>query len=529
MSMNMSVSNPTNANTNANANTNTSKDTPASVLAAVSGVYRGHSQFIALKGILAAMITGEPILLIGSHGTFKSSMAHFMGNIFEKPVFTVSTDARSFGEIERFFEDLGKELNVSPELLMQNRADGVDVVYQDYPGYTRVRATVDLTKHPVRRDDARMVPITVFSRQVNDQIDPEDLLGYGVQHRAVLGEKPPHVVKAGKLAGADLVILDEAFTSPRLLNKLHTVMNEKVVETTVGPVRISPLCFIFCTNPWSQYYQTNVKLVNAATLDRFLMSVPTDPPSGAEILAVVEALRAVQIRGRAPVEMIYEARREMERVEVPPDILRFCLGLVAALSTCYFSPSSGSVAKSPMNPFMVDRDCTLCRYKNAICSIASIGKVRSLLSLKRVMAASAVIRGSRTADGADLEFALRTVLPHRLVFNDAAFLAEAGTIHNAVVRLVNRYADEMERYAPHLEKMMDLPANPTWQQVESLMKEVQDAPPLRAILDDIILMMKETCEKKGERIPDAFAEHIRIGEAIGAFTPKASRTAQKAP
>jgi len=176
---------------------------------------------------------------------------------------------------------------------------------------------------------------------------------------------------------------------------------------------------------------------------------------------------------------------------------------------------------------MVDRDCSLCRYKNAICSIASVGKVRSLLSLKRVMAASAVIRGSSKVDETDLEFALRTALPHRLVFNDASFLAEAGTMHNAVVRLVNRYINEMERYAPHLEKIMALPANPTWQQVESLMKDVQDAPPLRAILDDIILMMKETCEKRGERIPDAFAEHISTGKAINIFTP--AKTAQKAP
>ena len=512
---------------NANA---TSGDTPASVLAAVSSVYRGHSQFIALKGILAAMITGEPVLLIGSHGTFKSSMANFMGRIFEKPVATISTDAKSFGDIERFFEDLGKELKMNPEVLMQNRADGVDVTYQDYPGYTKTSVVVDLIKHPVKRDDSRMVPITVFSRQINDQMDPEDLLGYGIQHRAVLGEKPPHVVKAGKLAGADLITLDEIFTSPRLMNKLHTVVNEKVVETTVGPVRISPLCFIFCTNPWSQYYQTNVKLVNAATLDRFLMSVPTDPPSGAEILNIVDNLTTLQVSSGASVDMVYEARREMARVEVPPDVLRFCLGLVAALSTCYFSPSSGSTARMPMNPFMVDKDCSLCRYRNAVCSAASVGKVRSIINLKRVMAASAVIRGSTTVEEADLDFALRTVLPHRLVFNDAAFLTEAGTMHGAAVRLVNRYVEEMEAYAPHLEKIMALPVNPSWQQVESLMKDVQDSPPLRAILDDLILMMKERAEKTGERIPDAFAEHVNTSKAIKTFAPKSTPTqTQKAP
>jgi len=501
------------------------KDTPASILEAVSNVYKGHSQFIALKGILAAMITGEPILLIGSHGTFKSSMASLMGRIFEKPIAVTSTDAKSFGDIERFFEDLGKTLHLNPDSLMQNRVDGVDVLYRDYPGYTRVNVTVDLIKHPNGRvGEARMVPISVFSRQISDQIDPEDILGYGVQHRAILGDKPPHVVKEGKLAGADLVILDEAFTSPRLLNKLHTAMNEKVVETTVGPVKISPLCFIFCTNPWSQHYQTNIKVVNVATLDRFLMSVATDPPSGAEILNVVDTLASLQICRGASVETIYEARKKMDQVEVPSDILRFCIGFVAALSTCYFSPSSTAVAKTPMNPFMVDKDCALCRYRNSVCAIANIGKVRSLVSLRKVMIASAIIRGANTVNDTDLDFALRTVLPHRLAFNDTTFVGTSGTIHNATVALVNRYIDEMEKYAPHLEKIMALPANPSWQQVESLMNAVSDSTSLRAILDDLVQMMKEKCEKKGERIPDAFAEHINASKAISTFTSKTTGT-----
>jgi len=499
------------------------------VLEVLAQVYTGYSQYAALKTILIAMLTGEPVLLVGSHGTYKSSMANFVGKVIDKPVVYIEEDAKNFADIESFAVRLGKELRVEPEALMQNRVDGVDVVYTDYPGKVRIRAEVDLIKHNIN-GDVKRVPLRVFAKQVNDQMDPEDLLGYAVHHPAVLGNKPPHVVKTGRLAGADYIILDEIFKAPRFLSKLHTVMNEKIVETAIGPVNIAPLCFVFCTNPLTSFYQSNVKITDVATTDRFLLSTQVDPPSSVQVLNLASSFGNLVVEKRLRLEAILEARKQVSRVKVPHGLTAFCAGLVAALSTCYFSTAQSSRAKLPQNPFTIEKDCSICVYKGSPCSIANIGKVRSLTGLMKVMRASAALRGADAAVAEDLDFAVRTVLPHRLHYNDVDFLTAAGTPYSATVRLVNIYADQMDSYAAHLDTFVsittgrkDWAGNPSWDDLENFITQVQDAPPLRALADDLVMQMKEAAEKTGGKVPDAFHECV-TGKAATIFT----KTAQKA-
>ena len=83
-----------------------------------------------------------------------------------------------------------------------------------------------------------MEPIWYFSRQLTDQDQPEDILGFVVEHPALLGHMPPHLVKKGRLTGSDFVFLDEIFASPLLLAHLHRALNEKVYDTTIGQATI---------------------------------------------------------------------------------------------------------------------------------------------------------------------------------------------------------------------------------------------------------------------------------------------------
>ncbi|HID18339.1 TPA: hypothetical protein EYP27_02230, partial [Candidatus Bathyarchaeota archaeon] len=260
--------------------------------------------------IFCGLLTGEPVLLIGSHGTMKTSMASFIGGLFDKPVVIVEESVRSRSGLERFFEGLAGKINVNPESLMRNLVDGVNVEYEQRGETLNVRVEADVVKHPQTRklgEPARK-PIEVFSMQVNDQMDPEDILGYGMDHPALLGMKPPHTLKGGKLAGADYVVLDEIFGAPRLLSKLHHALNEKVVDTTVGSIETRPLTWVLCTNPFNQYYQTNIRVVNAATLDRYGFSARSLPPSAQEVLLMARRWRKLRLKKHAPVELIYEAR-----------------------------------------------------------------------------------------------------------------------------------------------------------------------------------------------------------------------------
>lgn len=461
-------------------------------------IYKGNA---ATETVAVGLIAGDPILLIGPHGTFKTSIASFIGGLFEKEVCVLEERCSTFQEIEAFCERLANELSssraekIDAESVMNNTIPHLDVEYSDYPGYTRVRATIDCHAYPINAE-RKFVPISTFKCQINDQLEPEDILGYGVQHRAVLGNKPPHVVKKGKLAGADYVVLDEAFAAPRLLSKLHTAVNEKFVDTTVGPVRIDPLTFVFCTNPWNTFYQTNPRIFNAATLDRFLASAEVLPPTGAQTLYTTKALRELTVVSKLRVETVLEARAALEAVTLPNDVMRTFVAITAILGNCYFSPTDGDIASEALNPFMIEKDCQSCRYNKSACAVANLGKVRALLSLTKVARAHAVLRGDKIVDEEDAAFALKSALPHRLVFNGDAVLEG---LTKATSKLLDRLAEELAAYAPLVKDILK-----NGRDNEALKKKIADVPTLRAVLDDAYPVKPKWGKAEAAKLIDQF-------------------------
>lgn len=464
----------------------------------VAEVYRGYYQYIMIETVFSGLLISEPVLLIGSHGTFKTSLASFVGNLFDKPVVTLGERFASRDELERFFEDIGSKIRLDPERLMRNLVDGVNVEYEQVGSQLHVKVELDVAKHPeaAKLGDVERKPISVFSIQVNDQMDPEDVLGYGVDHPAILGMKPPHAVKAGRLAGADLVCLDELFNAPRLLSKMHHALNEKVVDTTVGPIEVRPLTWILCTNPLNDFYQTNIRIVNTATLDRYALSARSLPPSAQEILIMVE--RSLKIRKRAPIELIYEARRLMGEVAVPEEFIVFCLGLVSHLSRCYFSTAKGKRAEENKDPFETEKDCSLCIYKDYPCGIANVGKVRTMIRLQQAIKAHALLNMRNEASEEDLSFALLSVLPHRLSWNNREFLSEHGSIFPATKKLVEKYAELFTAQIERIREVEGLIKKPNAAKALELKAKYADAPVVRAVLDEIMDMMKESAKKRGD-------------------------------
>ena len=492
----------------------------------VAEVYRGYYQYTMAETIFCGLLTGEPVLLIGSHGTMKTSMASFIGKLFDKPVVMVEESAKSRSSLERFFEDLAGNLKVDAEALMRNLVDGVSVEYEQTGKTLNVRAEINVVKHPKARKLGEVYrrPIEVFSMQVNDQMDPEDVLGYGIDHPALLEMKPPHAIKSGKLAGADYVVLDEIFGAPRLLSKLHHALNEKVVDTTVGPIEAKPVAWILCTNPFNTYYQTNIKVVNAATLDRYAFSARSLPPSAQEVLLMARRWRKLRLKKHAPIELIYEARNLMEAVEIPEEYMIFCLGLVAHLSRCYFSTARGRRSEEGKDPFEAERDCSLCIYKDLPCGIANVGKVRTIIRLEQAMKAHALLNMRKAADEDDLSFALLSVLPHRLSWNNEEFLTRHGSIFTAAKALVEKYAELFASQYVHVKEVESLIKKPDPKMALELKAKYRDAPIVRAFLDEVVDMMKESAKKKRSRETlEALEPRLKIAEAIEAVRKTAAK------
>ncbi|OYT46583.1 hypothetical protein B6U84_00080 [Candidatus Bathyarchaeota archaeon ex4484_40] len=489
------------------------------LLKTVTEVYRGYYQYTMAETIFCGLLTGSPVLLIGSHGTMKTSMASFIGKLFDKPVVMVEESVKSRSSLERFFEGLAGKLKVDPECLMRNLVDGVNVEYEQTGKTLNVKAEINVVKHPQARKLSEGVrkPIEVFSMQVNDQMDPEDILGYGIDHPALLGMKPPHALKRGKLAGADYVCLDEIFGAPRLLAKLHHALNEKVVDTTVGPVEAKPVAWVLCSNPFNSFYQTNIKIVNVATLDRYAFSARSLPPSAQEVLLMARRWRKLRLKKYAPIELIYEARNLMETVEIPEEYMVFCLGLVSHLSRCYFSTSRGKRAEESKDPFEAERDCSLCIYKDLPCGIANVGKVRTIIRMEQAMKAHALLNMRETANEDDLSFALMAVLPHRLSWNNEEFLTRHGSIFTAAKALVEKYAELFSSQYVHVKEVESLIKKPDPKMAVHLKEKYRDAPIVRSLLDEIIDMMKESAKKRCSRETlEALEPRLKIGEAVKA-------------
>jgi len=483
----------------------------------VAEVYRGYYQYTMVETIFCGLLTGEPVLLIGSHGTMKTSMASFIGKLFDKPVVILEESVKSRNGLERFFERLAGKLKVDPEGLVRNLVDGVNVEYEQTVKTLSIRVEVNIVKHPQAKKigESFRKPIEVFSMQVNDQMDPEDILGYGMDHPALLGMKPPHTLKSGKLAGADYVVLDEIFGAPRLLSKLHHALNEKVVDTAVGPIETKPLTWVLCTNPFNQYYQTNIRVVNAATLDRYAFSARSLPPSAQEVLLMASRWKRLRLKKHAPVELIYEARSLMETVKIPEEYMIFCLGLISHLSRCYFSTSHGRRAEEAKDPFEAERDCSLCIYKDLPCGIANVGKVRTIIRLQQAMKAHALLNMRKEVNDEDLSFALLSVLPHRLSWNNEEFVTKHGSIFTAARMLVEKYAELFASQYIHVREIEELIKKPDPKAALKLKDKYRDAPVIRAFLDEVVDMMKESAKKKrNKKTLEALEPRLKITEAV---------------
>jgi len=414
----------------------------------VEKLFRGYSQHNMAQAVFCGLLTGQPVLVIGDHASMKSSLSDFIGKkLFDKPVVRLSASFSSPDELRAWTEKVANLLQVDPDRLERNLLDGIVLEYSEFGGKVRCKVAIDVVKHPEasKLGEVKREPIWYYSKQVTDQDSPEDILGYTITHPALLGMRPPHMVKEGRLTGADFIFLDELFASPILVSHLHRALNEKVTDTDLGQAEFKPLGLTAASNPFNSNYATNPKIVNFASLDRYAFSAETTAASTAEILAMITELKNREVK-RLPVELIYAARELLDQVTVPEKLLHFAVVLVAHLSRCYFTTSKGERRIDAISPFLLDgRDCQACIYSGYPCSIANITRTRAIINIERGMRALALLHGRNEATEEDLLNALLMVLPYRALWNNQEFVTAAGSPYNAARELISLFAAEVAK------------------------------------------------------------------------------------
>ena len=118
-----------------------------------------------------------------------SSLSEFAAKIFEKPVVHVRESFENPSELESWMKETAKKLHLDDELLTKNLIDGVNIEYAEYSGKVHCSIAIDAAKYPNASSlkEPQSETHLVFFRQPTDQDQPEDILGFVIEHPALLG------------------------------------------------------------------------------------------------------------------------------------------------------------------------------------------------------------------------------------------------------------------------------------------------------------------------------------------------------
>lgn len=503
------------------------------IFSIITNVYRGYSQWQMANTILVGTLAGKPVLIQGPPGVFKTSIAEFIGSLFNKPVVTVEKDftMKNEGvdyiperEMLKYIGEIAQKIGVDAEALSKNLVDGVDVNYTEFGSILGVKIEIDVLKHPGSKDlgTAKDVPITVYIKTLTNLDEPQDILGTVIDHPIMLGRKPPHVEKKGRMLGADLAILDEAFKGPMLLAQIHRILNEGYYDTAIGRVEYRPLTIILATNPLNEHFQSNVALTDAATFDRYAFSTMAAAPSVQEIKEIIQKLEKLKGNIRpVPIEIIYKARQAAKTVKIDDGLETFLIGMISHLSRCYYSPTKQNRVMESFDPFMVTKDCDLCAYKSFPCSKGNVTKVRPIIVTTEALKILALINKKQTATTAELEPALIMTLSHRVLWNSNDFLIKYGDQYRATAALVKEYVEQAKLLTRDFKIIRNVWVTKDISEALKLRNQYIDQLIIRSILDEAIDMIKETAKKKGDTaILEQVNPQIDFSGAISALTDK---------
>jgi MoxR-like ATPase len=501
---------------------------------AVTKVYMGLTQRDAIETLICGMLTRGTVLLYGSHGNYKTSMSKFFGNLFTKPVYKIDFSVVGTDQLKTRLHTLAADLGVDETSLARNLLSGIDVQYSQYGGKIDVSVEINALQYTLKNETPVRVPLNNYVRQVNSFSEQEDVVGYGIDNPLLLKDVPPHMVKRSYMANADFIVLDEVFKNPRLISVLHNILNDKEYDSIVGTGKVEPEAFVLLTNPLNDNYQTNVAMVDFASLDRYMFSAYVSSPTSQEILFMQEQFRQVK-PSQLPIETIYMARELYHQVKIPSAIQVLVMGLLSAMSRCYYTVE-GKRHVDGKDVFAVEHSCDLCQYGGAagdknwsICSKANVGKVRASIAIMNALKAHAFVAGRREANQDDLFFALRHSLPHRIKWSPDF---KEDTIASTD-KIIARYIELVNNFADALHQVETIIKDPTPATFTAFRKDNRDVPAVLAFVDEFTDRFKETLIAKGDKsLAEALDPSVNLTDALKIFgldNKKAAKDAAPKP
>jgi len=441
-------------------------------------VYRGETQANALTVVFLGALTGRPVYLMGEHGSYKSSMVRAIASSFSKNVLilskTYSTPEEIRAAVEAVAEPLtwrvGAAADGSPspvslaDDLEANLVAGVDVAYRERGNAVNVTFEVDLERFDFARDKSTAnkalakwlaegfeKPVIVsrrlsaFLKQVTPEDKVNDVMGKPERVRALLGIKPPHLHKRAYLVGADVALLDEVTSNPRLVASLHTALNEGTVNFEgLGEAQVRPYLIAAAANPENRNYKTNISIKNYASLDRFSFSALTTAPPAEEVAgdpgSIEEALRELERKPPVPVSILAKARRDTASVRIPEGALSWVDALLNAMDSCYFSTSTSKRAEKKSSPFLREHDCNLCVYKSTcMASMGAVSTTRAKIAIKEGAQALAYLDGESEVKQRHVVEAALVALPHRVNWSREMLDESGGDVYECTKTLLQRF------------------------------------------------------------------------------------------
>jgi MoxR-like ATPase len=295
---------------------------------------------------------------------------------------------------------MGKEI-VGQDKILETILIGVlsngNLLVEGLPGLAKTRAIKALSNN-IEGDFARI--------QFTPDISAPDIIGRETYMKNETGDGGVFKFNPGPIFN-NIVLADEVNRAPpRSQNALLEAMEERQVTTGGKTHKVPDLFMVMATmNPAGQ---EGTFPMPEAQMDRFLMHVSVDYPKEEAEVDVIRLVRSEQSQAArakpktkeerilTPQQVIFDARGEIDKIWVPPEIERYMIDLIF----CTRYPQ---------------------RYTYELKSFIRVGaSPRGSLALDRTSRTHAWLSGQEFVTAENVQAMIKSVLRHRLIRGDRA-------------------------------------------------------------------------------------------------------------
>jgi len=244
------------------------------------------------------------------------------------------------------------------------------------------------------------------------------------------------------------------------------------------------------------------------TEDRIDLLLPMYQP---KVVPTQLMIKKFGIKGRKEIELskvidwqdYADARQEIMKIEIPPDILVWLTLFAESMSACKYSDSKFDISRARMHTL-----CAECNQKEHLCAKVALSKPRFLRATILLAKALAWFDEREEISEEDIFMAIKYTLPHRIIF-----LKEERTIfeaERALPDLVQQFIDDFNNWESRriFQRLEDIitkakdPKEPVFDNAASneLLNETSEHLAINNYITEAIERVKEAVKKRYREI-----------------------------